>query len=80
MNKSKNFIKQIDDLSLHKEMKNCNPLKKFLSHVRGECQLGAPSAKPACPTAKQSASGTRARSKFRPEYNKNSVRKYVANY
>ena len=33
-----------------------------------ECQPGTPSAKQACPTVKQSASGTRARFKLRPGY------------
>ena len=39
-------------------------------NVIRECQPGTPSAKPACPTVKQSASRTRARSKLGPEWSR----------
>ena len=51
-------MKQIDDCSLCKKMKEKIIFKIFYPpNVIRQCQPGTPSAKLACPTAKQSASG-----------------------
>ena len=54
---------QMNQRAIFKKMKLFNQ-----SGVKRECQPGTSSAKQACPTVKQSASGTRARSKLRPRY------------
>ena len=54
---------QMNQRAIFKKMKLFNQ-----SGVKRECQPGTSSAKQACPTVKQSASGTRAHSKLRPRY------------
>ena len=58
---------QINDRSISKIKKMFIFMKFGQPDMMRECQLGTPSAKTACPTVKQSALGTRARSKLRPD-------------